>query len=301
MPNAPHNKVFVTVASVAIGAGLWIALSDSPHEVSSSQPLQSKSQTRSTPSSFTIPTVTAHTNRSEFISSPEQVIISTWDSRDYQAASDSFSLWLAENPEDALNFIATLPQHMEASHFAPEIKLHLDSLPPDEAMAKTLKLDSDHTLQISVCADSFARWLAKDEDTSLAWLTRHRDLAFTGFLAERMGRLGKFENPKASLSKILTFEDHPIRNQLVKGILLRWLREDTDTAVDFINDSEATSAFDSTLVATADQLISESPAVAKIWIEAIENEDLRSLLLAELDHTWSAAIEANYQKLKNEL
>lgn len=225
-------------------------------------------------------------------------IESAWQQQDYDTASLEFERWLSTDPERAFEYLANLKPPMEAAHFAPEIRRYLETLHPSQAMEKTLGLGFDHRLQESVSADAFAQWLKENREASLAWLYEHGEHAFAESLAERAGRLGQLGEPEGALDQILLAGESPLNGKLIKGILLRWLHEDGDAAVEYINNSERSGGFDEALDVHAHQLLERNPALAMIWAEAIESESFRTMTISQIEQQWSEETEAEYQQLR---
>jgi len=229
-----------------------------------------------------------------------QIITNSWMKNDFKAVTDHFREWIEHSPEDALEFVAEIKLPLEAAHFAPEIKLYMDTLAPAEAMTQTLKLKQDHNLQESVSADAFARWLEDDGKSSVSWLFENHEQAFTHALAERSGRAGHFGPAPEALKIAFSQETNALQSRLVKGILLGWLFRDETAAINHLNTTASSPIYDEAIISYATQTLGEQPVEAMLWLDNIQNEDLRKMISSKIKLTWTEEQEAQYRKAVTE-
>ncbi len=229
----------------------------------------------------------------------EENIETEWRKQNFDAVNDSFQDWIEFNPEGAFSYIGRIQYPLEPLQFSSEIKAYLETLPPAQAMTESLKL-SNNDLQESVTSDLFAQWLEDDFESSQTWLLQHSEQPFIPALAERMGRLGNLGDPKEALEWIINVQEKELRSKLVKGVVLRWLRVDQDTAIQHLNSLPASSAFDEAATDYATELSEEKPVAAMMWANTIESEDLRTMVVNQIKWGWNEDLEKEYQELLKE-
>jgi len=236
-------------------------------------------------------------------SDPQEIqkrIEEEWRAQDFEAVSAFFRGWISFDPDGAISYVSEMSAPMEPIHFGPEIKAYLETLSPDQAMMQSLKLSNDPQLQESVTADLFAKWLEDDFNASKAWLFEHSERLFVLALAERMGRLGNFGDPKEALQWMVNSPEGEFRSKLVKGVVLRWLRSDQEIAIEHLNTLPPSPAFDEATMSYATGLSRDNPVIAMMWADTIESESLRSMIVSEIQWGWSEDHTRKYLELIGE-
>jgi len=282
-------KIAQIVSSFLIIACLIYIFSHRDHNTSSQKIL-------SYPAKVERVSIESDSSESERVNAIEENIEIGWGNQDFDTVNDSFENWMEFDPEEALSYVARMEYPMEPLQFSSQIKAYLETLSPLQAMERSLKLRNDD-LQESVTADLFSKWLKDDFKSSKSWLLENSEKSFVLILAERMGRLGNLGEPKEALEWIFEIPEDELRSKLVKGVVLRWLRVDGSEAVAHLNSLPASPDFDESATDYATELSEKNPVIAMVWANTIENENLRSMVVSQIQLGWNEDLEKEYQEL----
>jgi len=207
------------------------------------------------------------------------LITSMWVSGSHDELLSAFDHWLKKSPQDAIAFLESAKPPIVRSHFSDSLSQYLLTLPHVEAMtlmAPFRPLEQDFHRQ--VCLAIYREWNTGSPNLALEWLIE------TGqtFLAREIGRTAILGEHGDQLPQLVSLPKSETRDQLVTGALESWLASDADEAITYLNEAEASPAFDQATFSYLDTFISKDPGAAKIWAENLINPELRSMALQEV-------------------
>ena len=210
-----------------------------------------------------------------------------WEEQDYDRAAAVFKVWMAQDPGKAFGFLGEKSPPLIPAHFGPAIQEFLEDLPRHDAMEWAVMLGFDHKLQESVTADLAAEWISESRDEALGWLNGNAQHAFVENLGQRLGAMGHFGEPEAALPELMKLSDTYFRDRAISGTVLRWLREDAEAAVVYLNNIGSQPALDRAAYDYADELLKVDRVAAMSWAETIESDSLRPMIVSQIEAEWT--------------
>jgi|GEM_PF-2870872 len=221
-----------------------------------------------------------------------------WEAKNFDAAASEYAKWLESSPEEALDFINGMEPPLIPEHFGPNIQSYLESLDRKEALELVDRLSNLHLLQISVSQDLFADWIREDSQNALEWLSGHTSSPWIDGLAFQAGSLGYLEPGDKALTMLQTLPENAVRTILKSSLMTRWIHNDSEKALAYLNDIPQSPDFDKTFEFYAETLMEKWGPEAMTWAEKISDVGTRSMLIEEIQKNWSEDDARRYEELQ---
>jgi hypothetical protein len=128
---------------------------------------------------------------------------------------------------------------------------------------------------------------AVDPPQAAQWIEGHLDNEYAGgapvLIVRRWVALGK---PAAALEWALTLDDGSERDDAVKAAFDRWLQEDEEGAVAWLDEVAPAPGLDVAVRAVVRQTIQNLPETAMGWAQRIHDPDLRYRVVVGVGNRW---------------